>query len=248
MHAQQSLHTDCLFALHSWFCHNSLALNSSKSESILIGTRQRLRTFPPVASPTIAGIPIPFSETIKMLGVTLDQNLTSNKHVPHYCAVSISTLVHCVTLGLPCRSLWPQLWAHLWCNPTTPTPLCMECQHLTRTNYSLPRSLLLVWFCLLFAIFQKVSTTEYSSKSLHLLIRPWQPVSRLISAISSNYSSHHDLSVLQPSNYSKYHVCLQILVGAPSATALLQHEIPFLLPSKISRPYIVSSATYGLIS
>ena len=51
------------------------------------------------------------------------------------------------------------------------------------------------------------------------------------------------LSVLQPSNYSKYHMCLQILVGAPSATALLQHGIPFLRPLKIARPYIVSSAT-----
>ena len=29
-----------------------------------------------------------------------------------------------------------QLWMHLWCNPdwTTPTPLFMECQHLTCTN------------------------------------------------------------------------------------------------------------------
>ena len=31
--------------------------------------------------------------------------------------------------------------------------------------------------------------------------------------------------------------------GAPSATALLQHGIPFLLPLKIPRPYIVSSIT-----
>jgi len=56
-------------------------------------------------------------------------------------------------------------------------------------------------------------------------------------------TSHHELSVLQPSNYSKYHN-LQILVGAPSATALLQHGAPFILPLKIARPYrpIVSSA------
>jgi len=104
----------------------------------------------------------------------------------------------------------------------------MKCQHLTCTNYSLPRILLLVWFCFLFAICQQVSdfvtstgflsTTEYSSKPLHSSIRPWQPVSHLISTISSNYTSHHELSVLQPSNYSKYHMS--------SATALLQHGIP----------------------
>ena len=136
---------------------------------------------------------------------------------------------------------------------TTPTPLCMERQHKTCTNYSLPRILLLVWFCLLFAIFHQVSdlvtstgflfTTKYSSISLHLPVRPQQPVSHLISTISSDYTSHHKLCVIQPNNYSKYHICLQILVGTPSATALLQHEIPFLPPSKIVRPYIVSSAT-----
>ena len=102
--------------------------------------------------------------------------------------------------------------------------------------------LLLVWFCLLFAIFQQVSdlvtstgflsTTEYSSKSLHLPIRPWQPVSHLFSTISSNYTSHHELSVLQPSSYSKYHICPLILVGVPSATSLLPHRITFLSPSK----------------
>jgi len=88
----------------------------------------------------------------------------------------------------------------------------MECQHLTCTNYSLPRILLLAWFCLLFAIFQQVSdlvtSTGFlstSSKSLHLPIKPWQPVSHLISTITSNYTSHHELSVLQPNNYSKYH-------------------------------------------
>jgi len=36
---------------------------------------------------------------------------------------------------------------------------------------------------------------------------------------------------------------LLILVGARSATALLQHGTPFLFPLKTVRPYIVSSAT-----
>jgi len=182
MQARQSL-SDCLSALRSWFCHNGLALNSTKSECILIGTRQRLRTLPPIASPIIAGTPVPFSDTIKTLGVTLDQNLTLNKHVSLLSRNIHFTSVRSVTLGLPWRNLWLQVWAHLWCNRDwiMPTPLCMECQHLTCTNYSLSKILLLVWFCLLFAIFQQVSdsitstgfpfTTDYSSKSLHLPIR-----------------------------------------------------------------------------
>jgi len=85
----------CLSALHSWFCHNGLALNSTKSESILIGTRQRLRILPPIASPIIAGTPVPFSDTIKTLGVTLDQNLTLNNHVS-----SLSRSIHFYTRAL----------------------------------------------------------------------------------------------------------------------------------------------------
>ena len=102
MHARQSLLSDCLSALHSWFCHNGLALNSSKSESILIDTRQRVHNFRPVASPTIAGIPILFSETIKTLGVTLDQNVTLNKHVS-----SLSRSIHFYTRAL--RHIRPAL-------------------------------------------------------------------------------------------------------------------------------------------
>jgi len=33
-----------------------------------------------------------------------------------------------------------------------------------------------------------------------------------------------------------YHICLLILVGVRSATALLQHGTPFLSPSKTVRP------------
>jgi len=110
---------------------------------------------------------------------------------------------------------------------------------------SLPRILLIVWFCLLFAIFQQVSdlvtstgflfTTKYSPKSLHLHL-PWQPVSHLVSTISSNYTRHHKLCIIQPSNYSTHYICLLILVSAPSVTALLQHGIPFLPTSKIVCP------------
>jgi len=81
--------------LHNWFCHNGLALYSSKSECTLIGTRQRLRTFSPVATPTVTDIPIPFSENIKTLGVTLNQNLTLNKHVS-----SLSRSIHFYTRAL----------------------------------------------------------------------------------------------------------------------------------------------------
>jgi len=49
-------------------------------------------------------------------------------------------------------------------------------------------------------------TTEYSSKSLHLSVKHWQSVSHFISTISSNYTNHHEFSVLQPSKDSEYHI------------------------------------------
>jgi len=75
----------CLSALHNWFCHSDLALNSSKSESILFGTRQRLHCFPTVSQPSIAGSTISITETIKTLGITLDNQLPLKQHTQSVC-------------------------------------------------------------------------------------------------------------------------------------------------------------------
>jgi len=134
-----------------------------------------------------------------------------------------------------------------------PTPLCMKSQHLTCTNYSLPRILLFVWFCLLFAIFQQVSdlvsstgflsTTEYSSKSPHSPIRLWQPVSQLISTISSQL--HQPSRALRSSTQ-------QLLQVPYMSTDFGRRTFSYSSPAtwnsiptsiKIARPYIVSSAT-----
>jgi len=70
--AELSRLSSCLSALHNWFCLNGLA--SSKSESILFGTRQRVHSFPTVSSPTISGSTIQISDSIKILSVTLDNH------------------------------------------------------------------------------------------------------------------------------------------------------------------------------
>ena len=77
--------SSCLSSLHDWFCHNGLSLNSSKSESILFGSSQRMRSFPAVTEPTIAGSIIPISDSIKVLGVILDTNLTLKQHTLALC-------------------------------------------------------------------------------------------------------------------------------------------------------------------
>jgi len=131
-----------------------------------------------------------------------------------------------------------------------PTPLCMECQHLTCTNYSLPRILLFVWFYLLFAIFQQMSdlvtstgflsTTEYSSYRYTYLY----DLGNLSSILSLQSPPTTRAITSSPFfNPATTPSTIYVNVGAPSATALLQHGIPFLPPSKTVRPYIVSSAT-----
>ena len=77
--------TNCLSTLYHWLCLNGLALNSSKSEAILFGTRQRLRVFPTVPSVTLADSQLHLSDSITILGVTLDNTLSLNQHVTKLC-------------------------------------------------------------------------------------------------------------------------------------------------------------------
>ena len=81
----------CLSALHTWFSLNGLALNPSKSEVILMGTRQRSASLPSLSNISVAGSTVPFSPQVKLLGVTLDNSLSSNKHV---ASVSKSCFFH----------------------------------------------------------------------------------------------------------------------------------------------------------
>ena len=75
----------CLDTLHSWFCHNGLALNSDKSEAIIFGTWQKLRSYPSPPGISISGSKVQLSNNIKTLGVTLDNHLTLSKHISDVC-------------------------------------------------------------------------------------------------------------------------------------------------------------------
>ena len=74
-----------LASLHSWFCHSGLALNPSKSEAIIFGTRQRLNSFPRPSVIHILSSSVHISDYITTFGVTLDSNLTLNKHISSVC-------------------------------------------------------------------------------------------------------------------------------------------------------------------
>ena len=62
-----------------------MALNSDKSETILLGTRQRAHSHSSLVTVNVAGSHIPLADHIKILGVTLDKNLSMNNHVNTVC-------------------------------------------------------------------------------------------------------------------------------------------------------------------
>ena len=76
---------DCLQDLFAWFTSNGLCFNATKSECLLVGTAQRLKTMPDIASINVAGSTVPFSSSIRTLGAHLDTGLTFDYHVQSLC-------------------------------------------------------------------------------------------------------------------------------------------------------------------
>ena len=62
-----------------------LALNPEKSEAILLSTHPRNKSLDNITQVDVTGSPIPISDSIKQLGVTIDSSLAFNKHVSLIC-------------------------------------------------------------------------------------------------------------------------------------------------------------------
>ena len=75
----------CLSSLRSWLCFNGLCLNPDKSESILFGTHQHLRTSPSMPPIRISSTEFKLSDNITSLGIIMDSKLTFNAHVTALC-------------------------------------------------------------------------------------------------------------------------------------------------------------------
>ncbi len=76
----QSLNQD-LENVSEWLAANKLTLNTSKTEFMLIGSRQRIRTFNSSPSLVINETPINRVNHVKSLGLNIDENLSWNKHI-----------------------------------------------------------------------------------------------------------------------------------------------------------------------
>lgn len=85
---------DDLTKITEWLTENNLTLNKSKTEFMLIGSRQRLNTFNRLPSFTIDSNSIKQVEFTKSLGVYIDQNLTWNVDIEHIKKKLLPTLAY----------------------------------------------------------------------------------------------------------------------------------------------------------
>ena len=74
-----------LAKVSEWLVANRLTLNQSKTEFMLIRSRQRISTFNSSPSLTINYVPIKQISHTKSLGVHIDDNLTWNVHIEKLC-------------------------------------------------------------------------------------------------------------------------------------------------------------------
>ena len=70
----------CSTAVRDWYLSNNLLLNADKSQAIVLGTTNQLRSTTSIDSVEVAGVALPVATTLKSLGVILDRRLTFNEH------------------------------------------------------------------------------------------------------------------------------------------------------------------------
>jgi len=71
----------CVDDVYRWFLENGMMLNPCKTEAVLFGTRVQRAKVDTAAGVEVAGVPVPFGDSVKLLGVNLDALLTMDRHV-----------------------------------------------------------------------------------------------------------------------------------------------------------------------
>ena len=89
LHSMQSSLNRDLSNIHKWLLCNKLTLNSTKTEFMLIGSRQKLSTLFESLELSIDNIPIEQVSTTKSLGTVIDNNIYNALVQPHfdYCSI-----------------------------------------------------------------------------------------------------------------------------------------------------------------
>jgi len=73
--------SQCVRDVSRWFLENGTLLNPNKMEAVLFGTRAQRKKIDTSAGIDVTGANVAFSPSVKLLGVTLDEDLTVDRHV-----------------------------------------------------------------------------------------------------------------------------------------------------------------------
>ena len=76
IHSIQSSLNEDLLNINGWLTANKLTLKMTKTEFMLIGSRQKLNNLPSLPFLNINNVPIKHSQCSKSLGLLIDENLT----------------------------------------------------------------------------------------------------------------------------------------------------------------------------
>ena len=94
-----------LASLDQWFCSNGLKINVDKTQLMLLGSRQNVRSIPPFVVKFRDHRLVPCSEA-KNLGLVFDRTLSWNSHISHITKrcfgilSGLSHLRHCLPHGV----------------------------------------------------------------------------------------------------------------------------------------------------
>ena len=81
LHSMQSSLNRDLSNIHKWLLCNKLTLNSTKTEFMLIGSRQKLSTLSEFLELSVDYVPIKQVSTTKSLGILIDDNMAWHSHI-----------------------------------------------------------------------------------------------------------------------------------------------------------------------
>ena len=81
LHSIQSSLTCDLNNIHKWLLCHKLTLNMTKTEFMLIGSRQKLSTFSESLELSIDNVPIKQVSTTKSLRILIDNNMALHSHI-----------------------------------------------------------------------------------------------------------------------------------------------------------------------
>ena len=81
--------SECVEDVARWSLENGMLLNTAKTEAVLFGTKAQREKIPVASGTDAAGTVVPFHDTVKLLGVTLDSALTLDRHVMFYADAGI---------------------------------------------------------------------------------------------------------------------------------------------------------------